>query len=700
MLRSNLIFLCPVSICLASQARSDSTPLQIPLSESPISLHEDDDVSPISWKLNFSSAAPYLFSSVSSLLQQWGNTFFPNGHTLAACEIAPYTLFYHGRMDGEQPPSPEWLAFDLGMAYGIMGGSPDSHMLTYQTTRPVKALYFDGESAALMGLGQLDTQMLHLYGNVTGPSDDSGRFSGLQDEYARAHGLCSWLLGAGLRGDGWGFEGIIRMNAGFEMIWCNFTSPSLRLLTHLNVTAPQLPKRNQEDRDAEEVYLGENKMEDELSDDAQRLEASYYTLPPTPTRTDSSMDPTNPPVPPNWREWDPSREPFLNAQFWGWFSSATSHYGSSRNGPGRGEVRAKVLGCSIMSYYSSQFPGLTAWRVEEERGRLNLTANGFWKGEGAAGNRTLALQELTRRRRYHHLANVTTDEAALMRNVSERLLRGDLAESKKSCSGADWVLMVNEIKQNVGRQLEETTVALSNFPENPHNRTDIMQWLFNIRSQSHMFLVGFLEFPDTTDPPVWDVHSDLYEEVYSRCRYRYTRLMAPSNGVILSSEERDLQWVVEETFGAICSVLLTIGFGIEQAWAAHSQQLTKNTYRRGSNPEPGHLQVLADTWSNGIEELMAWLGWADEFTGCSEVCSGDERCYIPMWPLIMFTGNPRRPPGNGTYPPSYPPPYNPSNNYTHEPPSRGQRPSWDFGEADLWEPRCVKASYFMRTWHD
>lgn len=65
------------------------------------------------WKLNFSSTAPYLFSSVSSLLQQWGNTFFPNGHSIVPCEIPPYTLFYHGRLDGDEPPSPEWLAFDM-----------------------------------------------------------------------------------------------------------------------------------------------------------------------------------------------------------------------------------------------------------------------------------------------------------------------------------------------------------------------------------------------------------------------------------------------------------------------------------------------------------------------------------------------------------------------------------------------------------
>jgi hypothetical protein len=82
-----------------------------PLSQIPLSGVADEASSP--WRLNFSSSAPYLFSSVSSLMHQWGNTFFPNGHSIVPCEIPPYTLFYHGRMDGELPPSPEWLAFDM-----------------------------------------------------------------------------------------------------------------------------------------------------------------------------------------------------------------------------------------------------------------------------------------------------------------------------------------------------------------------------------------------------------------------------------------------------------------------------------------------------------------------------------------------------------------------------------------------------------
>lgn len=65
------------------------------------------------WNFNFSSSAPHYFASVYGLLQQWPNTFFPNGHSIAPCEIPAFTKLYHGRTDGEAPPSPEWVAFDM-----------------------------------------------------------------------------------------------------------------------------------------------------------------------------------------------------------------------------------------------------------------------------------------------------------------------------------------------------------------------------------------------------------------------------------------------------------------------------------------------------------------------------------------------------------------------------------------------------------
>lgn len=681
------------------------------------------------WTLNFTSPYPHLFASVSTLLHQWSNTIFPNGHTLAAVEIPAYTLMYHGLISPEdkdpEPPSPEWLAFDLEMAYGIMGSSRNSFLLTYQTTRPVRALYFDGESATLMGLGQMDTQMLQLFGNVTGPAG-AGRGFGLGAEYLRAHGLCNWLEEAGLRGRGWGFEGVVRMNAGFEMIWCDFVSPSLRLVSRVNVTAPLLPKENDDDDDEKTnirtgVVDGIDELLVERSGVTEVPQAtSYYPLPPQPTKTDRNAEPSHPAAPPNMR-WDLGREPFLKLQGWGWFDSATWHYGSTRNGPGQGEVRAKVLNCGIMSYYSPQFVNQTGNRALDEQKSLNLTSNGLWSGPGENGNRTLALKQLARRRRFHHLADVTTEEAMLMRKGTERALKSLLGEN--DCSGADWMLITSEIVSRVTNQLTMIGTSLAGFPVKPKNETAIYKWLFNLRAQSHLPLVPYIEYPEKIDRSTWATDTAFYKETHSRCRYRYTRLLVPEEfGGRLTPEEKDIRWAIEEVYGTICSVLLTMHFDIELAW------LDMIADKAASSKTSTSLSSKAIGWRENISELSAWLGWESQYYGCKEQCSWDERCYIPMWPLMHWGGFRGRPdrgpggrrPGNGTHdrpgrgrgpggpgggrehalggdddmPPPPPDHDGPGNDRPgFKMPPRG--PAWMGDDTDLWEPKCVNISFIM-----
>lgn len=663
-----------------------------------------------SWTLNFTSPHPHLFASVSTLLHQWSNTMFPNGHALVAVEIPAYTLLYHGLISpadrDPEPPSPEWLAFDLEMAYGIMGSARNSFLLTYQTTRPVKALYFDGESATLFGLGTMDSQMLQLFGNVSGPANGLGW--GIQPEYLRAHGLCDWLERAGLRGRGWGFEGVVRMNAGFEMIWCDFVSPSLRLVSRMNVTAPLLPE---EDEDADRAVPAEEEAErvDGVAELAKRGQdaTSYYPLPPQPTKTDRNAEPSHPAAPPNMRWTRDHREPFLTMQGWGWFDSATWHYGSNRNGPGQGEVRAKVLQCGILSYYSAQFVNQTANRAAADEKSLNLTSSGLWEGPGEHGNRTTAIKQLTRRRRYHHLGMSTPKEAALMRSNSERALRSLLA-SENECSGADWTLITSEIVARTTNQLGMLDTKLASFPVHANNETEVYKWIFDLRAQSHLFLIPFLEYPEEITRRTWSTSTAYYRETHARCQYRYTRLLVPDElGSALTPEEHDIRRAIEEVYGTICGVLITMHFGIELAW------LDTISHKAAPSASTALSPQVAATWRDNIAELVSWLGWENQYTGCKEQCAWDERCYIPIWPVMHRVGGPGRGPGGGG---GRPPP----GNETHDgPPGRGRgpgrgppggggdgppgrgppgfdrRPESMHDDPDLWEPKCVNITFIM-----
>ncbi|KAK6614173.1 serine protein kinase [Botrytis cinerea] len=556
-------------------------------------------------KLNFSSSAPHYFASVYGLLQQWPNTFFPSGHSIVPCEIPPLTKVYHGRRDGESlPESPEWVSFDIEMAYGIMGSTRNSHLLTFQTTRTARCVYFDGESATLMGKGRMDTQMLHIYGNVTGP-DPNGHFGpGLVQEYDRAKGLCSWVRERGLGGRGWGVEGFVRMNAGFEMI-CSFTPPN----------AP------------ENIY---EQKEADLT--------SYLPLPSRTTRppqSTSTKNPTenNPAMPPNFRH-DSEREPFLRSQGWGWFTSASAHYGSSGQGPGLGENRVKLLTCGILNYYSPKFESQAKARSLVERETLNLTSEGFWRADLEDENaRMTALNALMRRRRSHNLDDISTDEAAMMKVDSEEVLENLLSQSSH-CTGIDWTTMTNGIVQTYASplaQLLQTLQTYSSVP--PTNKSVERKWITSIRDQTHSFLLPFLEYPSPKEnPSIWKRDSNLFQITHSRCHYHHTRLLSPSLGIYLSPEEKSLKWAVEETQAGICNILIDIGFSIENIWNSTFQQPSPNSKDASISSSENKKETLR--WIHGIQELMAWLGWAGEWTSCEKKCAADEKCYIPMWPML------------------------------------------------------------------
>lgn len=130
----------------------------------------------------------------------------------------------------------EWLAFEIDYAEMFTLGKfchsqscrdnddpndpplrPPHHpgyVHVYETNRDLnKLLYIDGMSAAKSALGTLDSQDLLLLNSSLDP------FA----ECDRATRLCDWRRTFGI-------EGFIRMEAGFEIILCNFTG-SLNLVS-------------------------------------------------------------------------------------------------------------------------------------------------------------------------------------------------------------------------------------------------------------------------------------------------------------------------------------------------------------------------------------------------------------------------------------------------------------------------------------
>jgi hypothetical protein len=151
------------------------------------------------------------------------------------------TLLYHGDCRAEPPEWVDWMAFEIAHAEMFSLGfcrpipNPDDRrhvsilelqleeggktphrprpiitsgwLQIYQTNRPLKLLYIDGMGAAKCDFGPLDTQDFLL--SLT---FDRHFF----DESGRAKQLCE------LAAD-WDLDGFIRMEAGFEIIKCDFS---------------------------------------------------------------------------------------------------------------------------------------------------------------------------------------------------------------------------------------------------------------------------------------------------------------------------------------------------------------------------------------------------------------------------------------------------------------------------------------------
>ena len=652
-------------------------------------------------RLNFTSASPHIFSSLRSALQQWPNTVFPNGHSIIPCEVPAYTKLYHARRDGQIPPDPEWFAFDIEMSYGIMGSDRNSHMLIYQSMKPVKCLYFDGMSAALMGTGQLDSQMAFLYGNTTGPGQlEPGRpGAGIFDELGRARGLCKWVQDNGLGGLGWGVEGMVRMNAGFEMIWCNFSSPSIRLLSHLNVTAPLLPEGLLDDEEYA-TRINQQSLAERVPESQEGSLDSNKSLFPLPSSTTREVH-SQPSHfrPPHRGEME--REPFLVSGIQEWFRSATWHYGSSGMSPGRAETRVKLLTCGFMSYYDSVFHSLAVDRATNERHGLNLSETGLWQGPGPRGNRTIALKELTRRRRNHTLAAVDGGEAPLMNAAITNFLRAFNSSTNRTftCTGLEWSDMSQEISDRYMLPLRQLSHALASPPLPAANSTTARKFLAQARCKSHALIMPFMEYPSsiainsTFEESEWTLESNMGRETFSRCKYSYTRLLYNAEEKLrddIGRQERVIIEVTEDVLAAICTIIVQVGFHIEYEWLSRwNAPNAKIVY-----PSPPSITDLALFWQWELEELMAWLGWAADEIRCEKLCSADEYCYIPMWPLIFLDGVRRGHPypylpDNVTHPapPDGAPPPNP---YGSLPPKQRTPPWFHDFEQDLWSPRCLK----------
>ncbi|KAJ4303294.1 hypothetical protein N0V90_002187 [Kalmusia sp. IMI 367209] len=529
------------------------------------------------------------------------------------------------------------------MAYAIMGNMPDSRMLTYRNLKDVRAVYFDGASANLMGDGTW-SQMVFLYngtrhvpgrggmrppgkgppghrppgwrhkdsaGEVDEDEDEPprrppdgkppGHWNPLADEYFRARELCKWLISSGLGGKGWGYEAIVRMNAGFELIWCDFDSPSLKLVSNLNVSAPYIS----EAMPALHGGLQQPWLQKPLLVGAQaRLGVNEDEGPHGPGMSDP-------------------REPFRNTSNWFWFSAASKRY--------TGDPRMTLDPSGIFSFYEAGLQNQSRVRMAGDIERLNLGPDGRWKSKyiSASSARDTELLKLQRRRREHRLTSVDKGDGKYMRDAVEKRLKDSLHMSKDG-SKIDWAYVAKNIVTRYNNELKTLLSYLSDMPEMDETLTSLQIWLAKVRHLTHWFLLPFMEYPSTRPykkDDLYDLfgtHSPLALSTLERCISQYDTGDEPSN-----EEDANFGQAIKETLHGLCSTVIKIGLHIEYHWFMYFED-------KDAPVEEVLYYVIrkrAQRWKEDLHELIAWLAWVEEDVGCEEKCGIGERCYVPMWPV-------------------------------------------------------------------
>ncbi|KAK3071390.1 hypothetical protein LTR53_008701 [Teratosphaeriaceae sp. CCFEE 6253] len=628
--------------------------------------------------LNFSSPSPLIFHSVFGLLQQWPNTFFPNGHTIAPCTIAKNTNLYHARSDGSFPPGPEWFAFDPQMSYAIAGLREDSHQLTFRTTKEVQCLYFDGTSASLMDDGSMDTQMLLLLNSSAhvpdhpawakppprngshsqppceGPHDSNcTRWNPIQAEYDRAQGLCDLIKQERLGGLGWGFEGIVRMNAAFELIWCNFSSPSARLVSWLNVSAPLLDG-------VEDSWPALAMLEN-----MQSVRGGPRDLMLQPEKGSSpGMSPS-------------LGHPFFISGIYDWFQAATKRYGFVGGVPGRGESRVRVDSARLFTFYDPALAHQETARVRQEVEMYNLTERGYWHYPAAGADRQAALTKLTRRRRWQRTLNVSESDGQYMRATVLNRMQDHLVASSHSPPDNDWLLAAKEMVTVYGGAIHDLRDHLETCTSDMDPET-LRVYVARLRQKLHALWMPYFQYPhfgpDDLDAS-FSVSAPTSQSAMERCQSQ----TQSSDRARLSTSENVTYNAISEVLSGVCGSLLPVFLGVERNWLSHLNNISAPAPVL-STPAYAEIQMSIQDSLRIVEELMAWLGWAGQGVACNPGCGLGEVCYIPMWPAMGgFRGGP--PPKIRTEPP-------PSDDGQRV---QSGRSGMDAVEDLLWRPKCVSA---------
>ena len=513
------------------------------------------------------------------------------------------------------------------MGLGIYASTGVTFMHTFVTTKELKLLYFDGQSAVLSAYGTLDSQTALLRQHIL--KEPGIEFT--YNETARGYELCALANDMHV-------DGVMRMDAGFETLICNFESSHLVQSHVVNVTVPGIGSSREDDPG----------------------------LP---------QDPTRPPP-------HGIGNMYASNNGWEWVRSGTWHYGGYGHVAGNHpESRVDLNLCGFVTFYDPNLRSLSGRHHE-----LIDDGQSFQSGWGL--------------RRGHRLLDVSVEDSAMVktwvRTASDIATSPNIQaysparwfEDRVPCSGINWQALTETIVSQHKGRITEIAAATARYQQGLMSLED---FFVHTHGLSHATLQPFLQYPTENLGSI----EEIKHETLQRCELLYTKHISSKDynrfeALIKDSVEIVLRRICSwewDTF--VWTEKYTSNLLPNDGGASHE----KTTNMSGSNAVKEEVKTFAQT----IKDFLKWINW-DLWTQCDEKCSWNVRarrllffltssrvgqlsnfmrvqqelCYIPMWPLVYAPGKHQGGPYGG------------SSNLTYA------------EQRDFWRPQCLDRKAFDR----
>lgn len=375
-------------------------------------------------------------------------------------------------------------------------------------------------------------------------------------------------------------DGIMRMDAGFEVLVCDFFSSHMKQAHVANVTVPGKGASHEHDAG----------------------------LPP-----------------------DPNRRPphgignlFASRYGWEWLRSSSWHYGgfdSASRSANQRETRVDLQLCGMVTFYDPRLRSLSG-----KHHGATLGNQKFQSGRGI--------------RRGHRLLGISAKDAETVQGWISQAMRVTLEPASrpsswiwpnKQCSGVQWQALSETIVNQHKSRIREIDSLFFNYDANKLSLQDLIN---EVHGLSHSILHSYTQYPSEGASTAEQIRN----LTIHRCSSVYTNHI-PSE--TLNDFEIPIKRSFQIVLGKLCRYAWDV-FEWSEKWTSDllQQQGMDSEINAGVNPDIPIDEIVR--FHSFTKNMLGWLGW-DSWTECDTKCAWNvSKLYFSnltslTWGLTLHT---------------------------------------------------------------